>query len=153
MTHTDKSAYKKLIDEDVSALNKYMPTHSLEKKHIIEVLTSSVETLYPEQPSSDERVLCAAIWYKNGKKYPHMPKNVDSGIMVSGNGHSICNTLLKTMFPNREYITDNHDGKTTIQGFITSHRRFVDRTEAAEIAFKIGQIPNPIKILYSEDLY
>jgi hypothetical protein len=42
----DENAYQKLIDENIEALNKYMPEHSLEKKHTIEVLKWSVQQIY-----------------------------------------------------------------------------------------------------------
>ena len=44
----NKEAYKVLlIDKDIELLEKYMPEHSLEKKHIIGVLNWSVEQIYP----------------------------------------------------------------------------------------------------------
>lgn len=39
------------------------------------------------------------------------------------------------------------------QGFLTSTGRYVDRKEAAKIAFECGQIKKEIKVLYSEDIY
>ena len=42
----DEHSYQKLIDENIDALNKHMPEHSLEKKHIIEVLKWSVQQIY-----------------------------------------------------------------------------------------------------------
>jgi hypothetical protein len=30
-----------------------------------------------------EKILCAAIWYDDGKKYIMQPKNIDSGIVVA----------------------------------------------------------------------
>lgn len=39
------------------------------------------------------------------------------------------------------------------QGFITEEGKFVDRQEAARIAFEAGQISQPKEELYSEDLY
>ena len=39
------------------------------------------------------------------------------------------------------------------QGFYTSLGRFVDREEAAKIAYNCGQIEQQCRILYSEDLY
>lgn len=39
------------------------------------------------------------------------------------------------------------------QGFITNHGRFVDRSEAARLAFAAGQIAKPKPQLYSEDLW
>ena len=40
-----------------------------------------------------------------------------------------------------------------IQGFITNKNRFVDRWEAAKIAYHSGQIKEQKKILFSEDIY
>lgn len=41
----------------------------------------------------------------------------------------------------------------SVQGFVTSDGRFVDRAEAAVIAFKAGQIDKPKDELFSEDLW
>lgn len=43
--------------------------------------------------------------------------------------------------------------ESEVQGFITTKNRFVDRKEAAEIAYSAGQIASPKDELYSEDLY
>ena len=49
---------------------------------------------------------------------------------------------------------DTENGlKSYTQGFITNLDRFVDRKEAAEIAYSSGQINEPVLTLYSEDLY
>lgn len=45
-TKLDEHAYKKLIDENILALNKYMPKHSLEKKHIIAIMEWSIKEIY-----------------------------------------------------------------------------------------------------------
>lgn len=39
------------------------------------------------------------------------------------------------------------------QGFVTDDGRFVGREEAAAIAFAAGQIPEPKKCLFSEDVF
>ena len=39
------------------------------------------------------------------------------------------------------------------QGFFTSNNRFVDRKEAAKIAFECGQINKEVEVLFSENLY
>jgi DNA-binding Xre family transcriptional regulator len=50
----NKEAYKVLlIDKDIELLKKYMPEHSLEKKHIIDVLNWSVEQIYPSALAKD----------------------------------------------------------------------------------------------------
>ncbi len=46
-TNLNKQAYEKLIEENISELEKHMPEHSLEKKHIIDVLNWSIRALYP----------------------------------------------------------------------------------------------------------
>lgn len=40
-----------------------------------------------------------------------------------------------------------------IQGFCTNLEHFVDRKEAAKIAYEAGQIAEPVSILMSEDLW
>lgn len=39
------------------------------------------------------------------------------------------------------------------QGFITEKGFFVDRREAAQIAFELGQIKKPTSTLFSEDIF
>ena len=39
------------------------------------------------------------------------------------------------------------------QGFLTNDNRFVERDEAAEIAFRCGQIKGEKKYLFSEDVW
>jgi hypothetical protein len=43
--------------------------------------------------------------------------------------------------------------RTERQGFLTNTDRFVEREEAAQIAFEAGQIKQHKIVLYSEDLY
>jgi len=52
----NEQTYQKLIDENIEALNEYMPEHSLEKKHTVEVLKWSVKQIYHrgEEESSNE---------------------------------------------------------------------------------------------------
>ncbi len=45
----NRESYQKLIDEDIQALNSYMPEHSLERKHIVEVLKWSINQIYGTQ--------------------------------------------------------------------------------------------------------
>lgn len=40
-----------------------------------------------------------------------------------------------------------------VEGFLTSRDRFVDREEAARIAYEAGQTDERIEELFSEDLY
>lgn len=105
-----------------------------------------------------EKIICSAIWFKDGVKRTHQPVNVDSGIVVCGHRHGHCFVILHELFPDRRYIIMNKDGKTTIQGFLTNLNRFVDRKDAAFIAINANQIIRPFGIfdknyLYSEDIY
>ena len=115
---------------------------------------------YPTNPKlviPDVRVstfiICAAIWYNDGKERHNLPRNIKTGVVVGGWRHGNCITILHEMFPNRDYIINNKDGKTTIQGFLTNKGMFVDREEAGRIAFEARQISAPNDYLFSEDLY
>lgn len=94
-----------------------------------------------------EFVICAAIWYDDGKNRSNLPLNIDTGIVAAGWRHHNCYTILWTLFPKLDYLG------TDVQGFLTSKGRFVDRKEGALIAFKAEQISSPKTELYSEDLY
>ena len=99
--------------------------------------------------NSKEYIVCAAIWYESGDKFVHTCKNIDHGAVVFGLRHSIYEVLIR-LYPDYKESQDTH------QGFLTSHNRFVDRKEGAEIAFKSGQITEGIakhECLFSEDLY
>ena len=113
--------------------------------------------LPPQLNIADVRVstfiICAAIWYNDGKVRHNLPRNIKTGIVVGGWRHGNCITMLHEMFPGRDYIINNKDGKTTIQGFLTNKGMFVDREEAGKIAFEAKQISAPNDYLFSEDLY
>lgn len=92
----------------------------------------------------NERIICAAI------------KVVDTGKVYYGHRHSHCISAMNGELSwelNRKQIGT----LTTVQGFITSEKRFVDRVEAFVIAQENNQIINPNETrgtdLYSEDLY
>lgn len=106
----------------------------------------------------NEKIICAAVWYKDLKlkkdmpTYSYLPKNLDKGIVFSGHRHGQC-------IYSKCAITGLRDAESgvSIQGFLTSKNRFVDRESALKIALKQGQVIDQSKIrgnkLYSEDLY
>ena len=99
-----------------------------------------------------ERILCAAVYYDDGKKRIHKPRNIETGIVVTGLRHCNCFETLAEIFTKREYVS----GGLSKQGFLTSANRFVNRVEAGIIALKANQINKPFREgteLYSEDLY
>lgn len=94
-----------------------------------------------------EYIICAALWYKTDEVFVHQPKNIDKGIVFAGRRHHNCFIPLSIAFPQR-------DKNSVEQGFLTSKDRFVNRQEAAEIAFAAGQIKDEANgCLFSEDLY
>ena len=104
-----------------------------------------------------EIILCAAIWYKEIplKNIIHgvLPKNCDRGLVVLGYRHGQCMWTMGSLTGLRT-VENAEDGVGDFeQGFLTNKNRFVEREEAAEIAFAAQQIDKPIKRLYSEDLY
>jgi hypothetical protein len=112
------------------------------------------------QVEDQERILCAAIWYDDGKEYRFQPVNIKSGIVVSGLRHPHCKIILNSwLYPNwqndelEEQIKNDVNNKEE-QGFITSKQRFVNRKEGAEI-FQAsgGTLKYQKHQLFSEDLY
>lgn len=103
-----------------------------------------------------ERILCAAIWFDDGKEYAHQPKNTPTGIVLCGWRHGCIFAQIGGLVKERQEL-GIHEKE---QGFLTSTNRFVDRPEAFKIAFKENQIkPDALEqairaqYLYSEDLY
>lgn len=96
-----------------------------------------------------EFIVCSAVWYQDGEKRVHSPRNVESGLVVYGVGHHHCFALLGEMFPDRRYLAHTEDG------FMTSHLRFVDRIEGKEIAKREGQMNCELERteLFSENIF
>ena len=57
------------------------------------------------------------------------------------------------IFEKMHNLNISYDKTTAIQGFMTSVNRFVNRYEAADIAFMSGQIKGRVNCLYSEDIW
>jgi hypothetical protein len=96
-----------------------------------------------------EYLLCSAIWFDDGiDTYVHQPRNVKTGFVVCGRRHHNCFTI-KAMLQG----AGRKDYKDEVQGFLTNKDRFVDRYEAAKIAFVSGQIKEATERLYSEDVW
>jgi hypothetical protein len=108
-----------------------------------------------------EYIICAAIWYKDlvSTNEDHLrikgmqPYNVDKGIVISGWRHGNCIALCKAQTGLRTVQFASDAVGDHKQGFLTSKNRFLDRKEAAKLAFEIGQIDKETDELFSEDLY
>lgn len=96
-----------------------------------------------------EYILCAATWFDDGKEYAHQPKNIPTGLVFCGWRHGCIFPQIGGSVKERQELGIYEKE----QGFLTSKNRFVDREEAAKIAFERKQITKNIKTLYSEDLY
>jgi len=103
---------------------------------------------------SVERILCSAIWYKDVETMLSLPKECDRGVVLCGFTHSsivyqmIALTKLRTV-----KTGESSKFGEFVQGFLTTDNRFVNREEAARIAFVSGQIGERKKDLFSEDLW
>lgn len=99
-----------------------------------------------------EYIICAAIWLNDGGDYPHQPKNIETGFVVCGRRHHNC--IATAVILNKWILKGlkESSGKT-VQGFLTSKDRFIDRREGGELALSQNQILEPTDCLFSEDLY
>ena len=91
-------------------------------------------------------IICAANWYNIKYVFEFQPRNIKHGMVVCGRRH---HNIIYTFCE----LTGEPRGDDCIQGFMTSDDRFVDRKEAAKIAFAAKQIPEMKRELYSEDIY
>ena len=104
----------------------------------------------PDVRVSTPYILCAAIWFKDGQKHIHQPRNIDDGIVVCGRRHHNIYLTVADMLK-KDY--KEHTFDDGVQGFLTSDDRFVDRKEGGQIAFDAGQTAKLTECLFSEDLY
>ena len=104
-------------------------------------------------PESTPRILCSAIWFMDDETYPHQPKNITTGFVISGHRHHNCFSTTWGLKGKKKITTREGHAARNIHGFLTSDNKFVNKIKAAEIAFTCGQIDKNIKRLNSEDLY
>ncbi len=131
----------------------YYPSYLFDKKSYEDLKKSIEKYTQPNQKKSKKQfIVCSAIWYKDDKKRVFSPKNIKTGIVVCGLRHNNCFEILVELFPSKDQNKLEYKGKIK-QGFLTSDNRFVDRKEAAKIAFQSNQTDILKKGLFSEDLY
>jgi hypothetical protein len=106
----------------------------------------------PKEPGQDEKIVCAAIWYKEQTTAKILPNNIKEGIVVGGLRHSYCIATFVALTGKRSVLPECGE---YVQGFLTTKDRFVDRNEAMGIAKASGQVTSKqsFEELYSEDLY
>ena len=126
----------------------------VDERHAAEVASS--DDRYTNR--NKEYILCAAIYYADGKKYPHQPTNIEHGFVITGRRHNNCIATFGIL--NRKKLMACKKIRHH-EGFLTSLNRFVSRFEAYEIAVAADQTPikhdpkwlKSIPQLYSEDLW
>jgi hypothetical protein len=96
-----------------------------------------------------EYILCAAIWFDDGKEYRSQPNNITTGLVLCGWRHGCIFPQIGGLVAERQKLGIFEKE----QGFLTNLNRFVGRKEAGEIAFAAGQTEELMLTLYSEDLY
>jgi len=115
-------------------------------------ITESLETstnppLFIDGVRASTYIICSAIYFANDNEYPHQPKNIDKGIVISGRRHHNCFATISSLGIDRKDFEDQ------TQGFLTNTDLFVDRKKGGEIAYKAGQTKELKTRLFSEDLY
>jgi len=119
--------------------------YSLTDKAVVKLINEIMRL----RETSKDYILCAAIYYNDGKKREHQPRNIESGIVVCGRRHHNC---IMTAIEFSKSVKQDLE-----EGFITSKDKFVNREVALEIAKRANQILDLSKVrgnkLYSEDLY
>jgi hypothetical protein len=98
-----------------------------------------------------EYVLSAAIWYRDGNVYNEQPKNIPSGIVICGRRHNNCIMTIQQLLGDkfRAELLERTDF-----GFITSHDRYVNRSDGFKIAKAQDQIWHTLfdKEVYREEV-
>lgn len=108
--------------------------------------------------TSKEWILCAAIWYQDGTEALRgmIAQNIDNGVVIGQYRHGNCINIRATNpLWNTKKLSERINKKeddipmifelpdkkcTTVDGFLTSEGRFVDRWQGMEIAYNAGQV-------------
>jgi hypothetical protein len=101
----------------------------------------------------NDRILCAAIWYKDLPTQAHLPRNIQKGVVVCGWRHGNCIGVMSALGNLRSVTNGERAAGKNVQGFLTQSGRFVNRRMAAQIAFTAGQTKELKFMLFSEDIY
>lgn len=137
----------------ICKIEKAQVKQAIEKLCVGETLNEKGALPIPDVRVSTSYILCAAIWLKDGNKYSHQPRNVDSGLVVCGRRHHNCFLTAFELNGGKKIEGLTEVNGIAVQGFLTSDDRFVDRKEGGKIAFNAGQTSKLTECLFSEDLY
>lgn len=141
---TDKALKKLLQISFVSFTQKHHGILTMPEIQTLAKFIQETQETYENKIS----IACSAIWYQDLETQHHLPKNLNKGVVVTGLGHAHC---IHTMLALTGKRTVEIEVGKYVQGFLTNHNTFLNREEAAIIAFEAGQILVKKKELYSED--
>lgn len=116
---------------------------------VLDKLTELREEI--EHAGEVERIVCSAIWFQTKENHLHQPNGDPKrgrwgGLTICGLRHHNCFYTASLIDKGLRLL--HHE-----QGFLTSANVFVDRRQAAAIAFTAGQTATLKKELFSEDLW
>ena len=83
-----------------------------------------------------ERILCAATYFDDGKVHGFQPLNIFKGFVVMALNHAMVYSSMRSSV-SELIATGTVEVK---QGFVTTWKRFVNREEALKIAIAADQI-------------
>ena len=96
-----------------------------------------------------EKILCAAIWFKDFEAAVHAPVNINKGLVLCGYRHNHISSQMTVLY--KKHLLDCG---AYVHGFLTSAGRFVDRKQGAIIFANTGGVLGFMNDeLFSEDLY
>ena len=129
--------------------------NNLFKKSVALVMTvMMLMTCWVFMPATHEHLeaeaLEAASSLYNKNLLNGINTNVDY-VIVTGSCHADCFEALS--FGYDMYALARPERYDYVEGYVCSDGQFVDRYEAAEIAYNANQISQPLSILYSEDVW
>lgn len=97
-----------------------------------------------------EYILSSAIWYSDVESFSYEkanPSNIKKGVVLLGYRHDNIIAKAHCLFNKKTKQPED------VQGFLTSKNRFINRKDAAVIAYNANQTNKLKKELTSEDLY
>lgn len=106
---------------------------------------------------TEEKIVCSAVWFKDLEMVMDVPYsnrnpiNIKTGLVFGGLRHHHCLYTMVAVTGKRAIESEVGE---MVQGFLTTHLRFVDRIEGAQIHINNGgTLRFSDTQLFSEDLY
>jgi hypothetical protein len=153
---SDKAVVASIKSRILSEYKKYAHLPHMDWAELAAIKIAKALTDWASAPKDgwgSEYILSSAIWYKDLPTAKLLPVNIDKGIVLCGLRHAFIISTMKSVTGLRTVQFGENSVGETVQGFLTSANRFVDRQIAADIAFNAGQTQVNKKELFSEDVF